>query len=361
MSRLSRRPTLAWVAVVPVVVAACGGGTAPATPPTLIDPARTAAQLGAVSAPAATRLFLSFALLAPYFFRADSTALFPAASLALPPLGRWSLPGRVPLPAPRSQGLTAALFPPGTLGKTFVWDTTAHGYVASSDPGAPANGVRFVVYAVGGPLLVQPSLPLSPLGYVDLTDRSAGSQAVVGIALVGTEGGAAPVTYADYTLGGPGGSVAATVSLAGFLTDGLTRLDLTSALTSTLGALTTHTTADVAAQDVRLVETASLAGATAAELTLDLSLTSGGETLRATGRFVGDTAVQTAGGEFAITVNDRPFATVTLGPHGYSYTAAPGVTLAAADEQALDTLIATSFGLFGLVLVLTIPGLVLGV
>jgi len=361
VSRLSRRPTLAWVAVVPVLVAACGGGTAPATPPTLIDPARTAAQLGAVSAPAATRLFLSFALLAPYFFRADSTALFPAASLALPPLGRWSLPGRVPLPAPRSQGLTAALFPPGTLGKTFVWDTTAHGYVASSDPGAPANGVRFVVYAVGGPLLVQPSLPLSPLGYVDLTDRSAGSQAVVGIALVGTEGGAAPVTYADYTLGGPAGSVAATVSLAGFLTDGLTRLDLTSALTSTLGALTTHTTADVAAQDVRLVETASLAGATAAELTLDLSVTSGGETLRATGRFVGDTAVQTAGGEFAITVNDRPFATVTLGPHGYSYTAAPGVTLAAADEQALDTLIATSFGLFGLVLVLTIPGLVLGV
>ena len=221
--------------------------------------------------------------------------------------------------------------------------------------------MRFVVYAVGGPLLVQPSLPLSPLGYVDLTDRSAGSQAVVGIALVGTEGGAAPVTYADYTLGGPAGSVAATVSLAGFLTDGLTRLDLTSALTSTLGALTTHTTADVAAQDVRLVETASLAGATAAELTLDLSVTSGGETLRATGRFVGDTAVQTAGGEFAITVNDRPFATVTLGPHGYSYTAAPGVTLAAADEQALDTLIATSFGLFGLVLVLTIPGLVLGV
>ena len=361
MSRLSRRTTFAWVAVVPVLVAACGGSTAPATPPRLIDPARTAAQLGAVSAPTATRLFLSFTLLAPSFFRTDSTPLIPAAALALPPLGRWSLPGRVRLPAPRSQGITATLFPPGTLGKTFVWDTTAKGYVASSDPGAPANGVRFVIYAVGGPLLLQPSLPLTPLGYVDLTDRSAGSNAVVGIALVGTEGGAAPVTYADYTLSGPAGSVAATVSLAGFLTDGLTRLDLTSALTSTLGALTTHTTADVAAQDVHLVETASLAGATTAELTIDLSLTSGGETLRATGRFVGDTAVATAGGEFAITVNGRPFATVTLGLHGYSYTAAPGVTLAAADEQVIDRLIGTSFGLLGLVLVLTIPGLVLGV
>ena len=102
MSRLSRRTTFAWVAVVPVLVAACGGGTAPATPPRLIDPAHTAAQLGAVSAPTATRLFLSFTLLAPYFFRTDSTVFIPAASLALPPLGRWSLPGRVPLPAPRS-------------------------------------------------------------------------------------------------------------------------------------------------------------------------------------------------------------------------------------------------------------------
>ena len=127
MSRLSGRPTFAWVAVVPVLVAACGGGTAPATPPKLIDPARTAAQLGSVSAPTATRLFLSFTLLAPSFFRTDSTPLIPAAALALPPLGRWSLPGRVRLPAPRSQRITAALFPPGTLGKTFVWDTTAKG------------------------------------------------------------------------------------------------------------------------------------------------------------------------------------------------------------------------------------------
>src|SRR2546430_9491700 len=40
--------------------------------PKLIDPVRTAAQLGSVSAPTATRLFLSFTLLAPSFFRTDS-------------------------------------------------------------------------------------------------------------------------------------------------------------------------------------------------------------------------------------------------------------------------------------------------
>jgi hypothetical protein len=255
------------------------------------------------------------------------------------------------------------MFPPTALGKTFVWDTTAKGYVASDQPGAPANGVRFVIYAVndyvlGGSLLVQPSLPLTPLGYVDLTDRSAGSTSVLGITLVGTEA-AEPVTYADYTLSGPPDPVAATLTIAGYVTDGTTRLDLTSALTETLGALGLHTTADVAGQDVHLVETASLAGATTAELALDLSLTSGGETLRATGHFVGDTVLASAGGSFAVTVDGRPFATVTLGLHGYSYTPAPGVTLSASDERALDQLIGTSFGLFGLALELTIPELVL--
>jgi len=361
MSRLSRRPTVVWGAALPLLIAGCGGGTAPAAPPKLADATRTVSQLSSVSAPTATRLFRSFTSLAPRFFRADSIPIGPVASLALPPLGRWSLPRLVPLAAPRAR-IAAALFPPEALGKTFVWDTTAKGYVASNDPGAPANGVRFVVYAVSGGLLglAGPSLPLTPLGYVDLTDRSAGGNAVMGTTLVGTEGGTS-TTYADYTVGGPAGTIASTLALAGFVSDGLNRLDLTSALTSTLSAFTTHTTADVAAQDVHLVETTALTGAGTAELSLDLSLTSGGETLRAAGSLVADTAARTAGGSFAVTVNGRPFATVSLGQHGFTYTGAPGVTLTAADEQALDSLIAASFGLFGLVLVLTIPGLALGV
>ena len=367
MWRVPSRPLLAWTAVFPVLLAACGGGTAPATPPKLADAARSVAQLRSVSAPTSTQLFRSFTFLAPYFFRTDSTPIIPVRALALPPLQRWSLPRTVPLPAPRSQGMShglgAARFPPGTLGKTFVWDTTAKGYVASTDPGAPANGARFVVYLTAqGPLLpVQPSLPLTPLGYVDLTDRSTGGNAVVGITLVGTAG-ATTATYADYTLAGPPpGGVEFTESLAGYVTDGLTRLDLTSAFTSTLSALTTHTTADVAGQDVHVVETVSFAAAAAVELSPDFSLTSAGETVRAMGSFVVDTVAQTAGGSFAVTVNGRPFATVTLGLHGAGYAAAPGVTLDAADEEALAALVSGSFGLFGLVLVLTLPGLVLGV
>jgi hypothetical protein len=213
-----------------------------------------------------------------------------------------------------------------------------------------------------GVVPVFPSVPLTVIGYVDLTDRSAAGRAVVGITLVGTAGGAAPTTYADYTVGGPAsGTRASTVSLAGFLTDGSTRLDLASSFTSTATEFSTHTTAAVAGQDVHMVETVSFSGTTTIALAIDFSLTSGGETVRSLGTFVVDTTARTAGGSFAVTVNDRAFATVNLGLRGASYSAAPGVTLDAADEAALDGLIGASFGLFALVLVMSIPGLVLGV
>src|SRR5205823_2983244 len=106
----------------------------------------------------------------------------------------------------------------------------------------------------------------------------------------------------------------------------------------------------IAAQDAHLVEDVSLAGTATIDLSFDVSLTSGGETVRAKGTFVVDTLAQTAGGSFAVTVNGRSFATITLGLHGDSYTAAPGVTLDAADDEALDALVAASFGLFAVVL-----------
>jgi hypothetical protein len=370
MWRLPSRPRLAWVTVLPVLVAGCGGGTAPRAAPELADAVRTAAQLDAISAPTVTPVFRSFLLLAQYFAVADSAPVMPTRALALPPLGRWFLPQSLPLPAaPRgAQGIAAAIFPPGAVGKTFVWDTTSKRYVASSDPGAPANGVRFVVYATPpqpGIAQVFPSIPLTPIGYVDLTDRSAAGTTVLGVTLVATQGAAAPAvptTYADYTLGGPaGGGVRSSVALAGFAGDGVTRLDLTSTFTSTLSAFDARTTADLAGQDAHMVETVSVAGAMATAITVDFSLQSGSETVRALGTFSVDTTARSGGGSFAVTINGRPYATVTFGLPRATYTPAPGVTLDAADDAALEGLVAASFGLFGLVLALSIPGLVLGV
>jgi hypothetical protein len=64
------------------------------------------------------------------------------------------------------QRLTASAIPVDEKGKTFVWNADTRTFVA--DPavaGAPADGVRFILYAWG---LNAPSLPLTRLGYVDI-------------------------------------------------------------------------------------------------------------------------------------------------------------------------------------------------
>lgn len=57
-------------------------------------------------------------------------------------------------------------FPPGVPGTTFVYDVAQQKYVASDREGAPANGVRFILYAV--PLTGEPR----EIGYLDLLDQT---------------------------------------------------------------------------------------------------------------------------------------------------------------------------------------------
>src|SRR5207249_1448584 len=82
---------------------------------------------------------------------------------------------------------------------------------------------RFLLYAVQ-PFAIVPARPLSMIGYVDLTDQTTPSAAVLGVAIVGTTG-PTPVAYASYTLSRLVGQSAG-ASLAGFVSDGVTRLDL---------------------------------------------------------------------------------------------------------------------------------------
>src|SRR5207249_2556231 len=91
-----------------------------------------------------------------------------------------------------------------------------------------------------------------------VTAASPVAAAVLGVAIVGTTG-PTPMTYANYTISRLVGQSAG-ASVAGFVSDGVTRLDLTSALTATLTAFTVQTTVDVAAQGVHISETASVSG-----------------------------------------------------------------------------------------------------
>lgn len=340
-----------------VALTACSGGITDPTasllarrarPAQLADASATFNQLQAISAVTSTPLFESFSVLAPRF-ALTTLSLELAARYA--PWHRSSPP--VPLSALRRGGTTDPhSFPLSTkwrggqgvrTGTTFVWDPTTNAYVASSDSGAPANGERFLLYALSQRTGL-PSVPLTSTGYVDLTDTSTGA---TGVTLVGAPAAAPPATYASYTVA-RGGS-----TLAGFVTDGTTRLDLNvrADSTTTAGALDVQTALAVAGQDLRVSESVSVSrlGGDTVRMTTDLRVASSGETVRAAGDVTLDTTTHSGAGRMTVSVSDAGFATITLGGPDLAFTPAPGVTLTAADETTLRALFSTSFELFGTV------------
>ena len=62
-------------------------------------------------------------------------------------------------------------FRPPSSATTFVWDLETDVYVASDLSGAPAQGVRFILYAIN-PVTGLPVQTLDELGYVDVIDVS---------------------------------------------------------------------------------------------------------------------------------------------------------------------------------------------
>ena len=241
------------------------------------------------------------------------------------------------------------------LGTTFVWDPATNCYVASSDSGAPANGERFMLYALSQRTGL-PSVPLTSIGYVDLNDAGAGATAVT---LVGTPADGTAATCASYSV------AADAASLAGFVTDGTTRLDMTVRADSTTSPDTPReqTAIAVAGQDLHVDESVTLSpgggggggGGNSVRMTTDLRVASGGEVVRAAGDVTLDTTTHTGSGQMAVSVNDSAFATITLGGPDLAFTPAPDVTLSAADETTLRALFSTSFELYGTTRLLLVP------
>jgi hypothetical protein len=313
-------------------------------PVQLANPTETFNQLQAISAVTNTPLFESFTVLAPRFAAAAASRAVALTALSLE-LGarysRWQTPPVHRPPSPAGRGgqrvRTAA------LGTTFVWDPSTNAYIASSDSGAPANGERFMLYAISQHTGL-PSVPLTSIGYVDLTNASAGA---TGVTVVGTPAAGARATYASYSVAADG------ASLAGFVTDGTTRLDINVRADSTTshGTLREQTAIAVAGQDMRIDESVTVSGGggrgDTVRMTTDLRVASGGEAVRAAGDVTIDTTTHIGSGQMAVSVNRSAFVTITLGGPDLAFAPAPHVTLSAADETTLRALFGTSFELFG--------------
>ncbi|MFQ5746168.1 MAG: hypothetical protein ACE5HF_02985 [Gemmatimonadota bacterium] len=136
-------------------------------------------------------------------------------------------------------GAAVPIFPANLLGKTFVWDTATAAYVVDSTlTGAPANGVRFLLYAID-PFTGKPASPLNQIGHVDLVDQSTPSSTRLGVTAV--SGGATVVDYfIDASFSVTGQDVTVTLLGQGFLTDSSQRIDfdLNQSGTFTQGATT---------------------------------------------------------------------------------------------------------------------------
>jgi hypothetical protein len=204
-----------------------------------------------------------------------------------------------------ARSVALAVIPAEVLGKTFEYNTGTDAYQVSERTGAPANGVRFIVYAVN-PITQVPVEPLQEAGYADLLDQSTTSTNAVRLQLV-SEG----VTYVDY---GVSGSATATTGLAvvdGFVTNGTTKVDFNlknSYSDVANGTIGFDYSLDAPTLDVALKYVIGITQVSTAAALADIDV-------RLTGPHgnVGVNGLLTEGvGELTATVNGNDFAVVTL-------------------------------------------------
>ncbi len=190
------------------------------------------------------------------------------------------------------------------LGKTLVYDPATKQYVASNRAGAPANGVRFILYqndAANHPIVAQ------EIGAADLTDQKAASQTSAGLRLLVTSNGK---TYLDYSFDLSGTIAAAAVTVDGYMSNGTDRVDFKITTTGQLfgrgGIATIDAKLEVAAQQFSItakVKGPSGGGAGATEI--DLTVKSRSDVVVVTSKGT-DSAINAK-----VTVNGAVFATVT--------------------------------------------------
>src|SRR5918992_4459363 len=135
-------------------------------------------------------------------------------------------------------GLASPPLRPGSLGTTYVYDPALGRYVpAPGRSGAPANGVRFILYAVN-PVTHEPIVSVE-VGHADLIDEGAARLTGLGLRLIVVSEG---TTYLDYRVAIDGSANAGTLAVSGFLTDGETRLVFDIAASGTAGPTGATTT-----------------------------------------------------------------------------------------------------------------------
>lgn len=230
----------------------------------------------------------------------------------------------------------AVIIPALVLGKTFTYNVGSNSYGLSDATGAPATGVRFILYAIN-PISHTVATPLNPVGCADVTDESTSIASLklhLKAYITGNGCTALNTPLIDYTAGAtltglpPNAVTGATVTVSGFLSDGTRQLDfdLTQTYSSTTG-ISVDYNLSLPAADVSVEFQASYTLAGQATVTLTV-------------KNAGNTTVATATGTQAaitgnITHDGDVVVNITGSASSPTFTSASGAALTDAQITAL--------------------------
>ena len=329
------------------LAAGCGGGdsTAPDAP---FDPAGTSSDVGAIEASFESPATAGFTAAAGAISAVLGESPAAAAVKVMPTkaliaggkrgAGHYAATVAKAYVRP-SGGITPSLSTAAILdehlGVTFTRDPETLEYGPSDLPGAPEDGVRFMVYAVD-PISGAPITPLVEVGYADIVTTETASAATVRIELV-----SAGVTYLDYAVGITAATSAGTITVSGFVTNGDDRVNFD---------LDTHLDLDSSEVTVDFTITVPTRGGFRIDFEGEVTETAVTSNLEARGPHgtvaVAGTQNETSG-SFEVEVNGELFATITI-PQGQQpvIAGADGEPLTNEELEALEAVFAVFAGGF---------------
>ncbi|MFN0098936.1 MAG: hypothetical protein ACKVS7_09705 [Gemmatimonadaceae bacterium] len=205
-------------------------------------------------------------------------------------------------------GTTASVIPAPLLGKTMEYSVAQGRYVVGQRTGAPANGVRFVLYAVD-PVTEDIVTPLAETGYVDLTRTVTNQVATARVEAYSNSNNLGKVLDYSVTLGGL--LVGPTAVVSGFARNGTD--SLTFSLTSSFSLqnatidIDWRTALPTRGLTSRMEQT--ITGGEEGTIEIDGRLSSRNGSVGISG-----TISRLTGGTLTVTANGRTYATIEFSP-----------------------------------------------
>lgn len=228
-----------------------------------------------------------------------------------------------PIPA----GHSAIIIPEELRGTTFEWDVDTDSYEESLDPGAPEDGVRFILYQPD-PNTGLPDEPLQEIGEVDVIDGSTGTTDAARIIV--RDGNTTFIDYAVTITEVTGGG---TVTVDGFITDGDERLTFDLGTTVSGGALELDYELELEEREVRFDYTVDLG----TDVAVDFQVSSPNGVLSFSGG--GSEAIET----YTFEANGEPFATYTIDSElNETFTGPDGEPLSAQEQLVVSNAYAST-------------------